>query len=43
MEYLYYNSVKNIDKNTLYKFSEADLKEIGKVNLKDIKQKSLNF
>ena len=43
MEYLYYNSVKNIDKNTLYKFSEADLKEIGKVNLKDIKQKSLKF
>ena len=43
MEYFYYNSVKNIDKNTLYKFSEADLKEIGKVNLKDIKQKSLKF
>ena len=43
MEYLYYNSVKDINKDNLYKFSEADLKEIGKVNLKDIKQKSLNF
>ena len=42
MEYLYYNSIKNINKELLYKFSEDDLKEIGKVDLKDIKQKSLN-
>ena len=43
MQYLYYNSIKNKNKGVLYKFSDDDLKDIGFVNLKDIKQKSLKF